>query len=434
MRFDFDTEQLANSTYRDAEAELAKCRHYGFCTATCPTYVLLGDELDSPRGRVDLIGQMLEKGGTPDNKTVQHLDRCLSCLACTTTCPTSIDYGKLIDIGREYIEKNYRRPFADRALRSLIARVLPNPRLFRLSLMASAAGRHVAPLLGSKLSGMLRMTRGMTPRRSDYEGRARVFPTGTTEHRVALLEGCVQKVIKTDITDATIRLLTRHGCEIWKPASVGCCGSLPLHMGRSDEARDYARRAVAAWHKAIVEEGVEAIIINASGCGTTVKDYGHLLHDDPEYSERAAIVAEHAMDVAEWMVKIGVMPCDPMNLRVVYHDPCSLQHAQRVIRQPRTLLTAIGCTVFDAPERHMCCGSAGTYNMLQPEVATQLGKRKAMNIVRMKPDIVATGNIGCITQIEQYSDTPIVHLVELLDWATGGPRPAAVNAELQERN
>ena len=300
--------------------------------------------------------------------------------------------------------------------------------------MAGGAGRWFAPLLGPKLGGMVKLAKALRPERSDYEGKASVPATGATKHRVALLEGCVQRVVKTQITDATIRLLRRHGCEILKPADVGCCGSLPLHMGRDDEARAFARRAVAAWHRAIVEDGIQAIIINASGCGTAVKDYWHLLREDPDYAERARIVSEHTLDVAEWLVKTGIDPAASLDLRVAYHDPCSLQHAQRVVKQPRALLAAVGCTAIDIPEKHLCCGSAGTYNMLQPEIASQLGDRKARNIARMKPDIIATGNIGCIAQIEQYSDTPIVHLVELLDWATGGPQPAAVTSHLRQGN
>jgi glycolate oxidase iron-sulfur subunit len=429
MKTSFDQRQLDDPAIRAAKPEIEKCRHYGFCTATCPTYVLLGDELDSPRGRVDLIGKMLEKGGAPDADTVRHLDRCLSCLACVTTCPTSIDYGSLIDIGREYIEKNYRRPFADRALRTFIAAVLPRPMLFRPSMLGAAVARPFAALFGPKLAGMLRMTRSFSFRRSEFRGDQRVAAIGKTLHRVALLEGCVQKVIGAQINDATIRILARHGCEIFKPSSVGCCGSLPLHMGRGDEARAFARRAVDAWHHAIEKEGVEAIIINASGCGTTVKEYGHLLHDDPAYAAKAKIVADHALDIAEWLVRIGIRPTAPLDLRVAYHDPCSLQHAQRVFNEPRKLLEAVGCTVLNVPETHLCCGSAGTYNMLQPEIASQLGERKARNVEMAKPDVLATGNIGCMTQIQQYSSVPIVHLVELLDWATGGAKPAGLSTD-----
>ncbi|MBB5686348.1 glycolate oxidase subunit GlcF [Sphingobium boeckii] len=433
MKTYFTEQQIASPILQEAASEIEKCRHYGFCTATCPTYVLLGDELDSPRGRVDLIGKMLEAGGVPDPSTVKHLDRCLSCMACTTTCPTSIDYGKLIDIGREYIEENYRRPLAERALRTLIAKVLPNPALFRLSMLAASVARPFSGVLGSKLAGMIAMTKALKPQKSDFAHLERVDSSGAAGYRVALLEGCVQKVIGVQINDATIRILSRHGCEIYKPRSVGCCGSLPLHMGRGDEARALARRAVDAWHSAIVDEGVQAIIINASGCGTTIKDYGHLLKGDPDYASKAQIVADHALDISEWLVRIGIEPVAPLGLRVAYHDPCSLQHAQRVTSQPRQLLTRVGCDVVNVPERHMCCGSAGTYNMLQPEIAGRLGKRKAENISRTKPEVIATGNIGCMNQIQQYSDVPIVHFVELLDWATGGKKPVALCATALNR-
>jgi glycolate oxidase iron-sulfur subunit len=426
MKTFFAADQLANPAIAAAKPEIEKCRHYGFCTATCPTYVVLGDELDSPRGRVDLIGKMLEEGGAPSAETVKHIDRCLSCLACTSTCPTSIDYGKLIDIGREYIEEHYKRPLVDRALRALISTVLTRPALFRLSLLGAAIGRPLSGLFGEKLGGMLRMTKGLDPSRSVFAEKARIPADGPVRHRVALLEGCVQKVVGTQITDATIRILGRHGCEIWKPKEVGCCGSLPLHMGKGDEARSFARRAVDAWYSAIVDDGVEAIIINASGCGTTVKDYGHLLHDDAQYAAKAKLVAERALDISEWLVEMGIVVRNPVGLRVAYHDPCSLQHAQRVSKQPRQLLESVGCKVVNIPEKHMCCGSAGTYNMLQPEIAAQLGQRKAQNIERMKADVLVTGNIGCMTQIQQYSGVPIVHLVEMLDWATGGPQPTTL--------
>jgi glycolate oxidase iron-sulfur subunit len=279
---------------------------------------------------------------------------------------------------------------------------------------------------------MLEMTRGLRPERSDFDGEVAVGATGVAKYRVALLEGCVQRVINTRITDATVRILARHGCEIYKPAEVGCCGSLPLHMGRGDEAREFGRRAVDSWYRAITRDGVEAIIVNASGCGTTVKDYGHLLRDEPEYADKARCVADRALDIAEWLAKTGIAVRRPLHLRVAYHDPCSLQHAQRVCAEPRLLLRAAGCEVANVPERQMCCGSAGTFNMLQPAIASQLGLRKAQNVGRMKPDVLATGNVGCMTQIRQYSDVPIVHLVELLDWATGGPRPpelAEITAE-----
>ena len=426
MKTTFAEADLRIPSIREASVEIEKCRHYGFCTATCPTYVLLGDEKDSPRGRIDLIKEMLEQGGAPDADTVKHLDRCLSCMSCTTTCPTSIDYAKLIDVGREYIEENYKRPAPDRLLRTLIGKLLTSPRLFRLSMLGAALGRPFARLLGAKLGGMVAMTKQLTLGRSEYEGVPLVRPEGNVRHRVALLEGCVQKVVGTQINDATIRLLARHGCEIHMPPSIGCCGSLPLHIGKGDAAREFARRAVDAWHAAIVKDGVEAIIINASGCGTTVKDYGHILAEDADYAEKARVVAGHAFDIAEWLVKIGLRPTRQAAIRVAYHDPCSLQHAQRVIAQPRELLKQAGFEVVNIPERHLCCGSAGTYNMLQPDIARQLGERKGANVDRARADVLATGNIGCMTQIEQYAGTPIVHLVELLDWATGGTEPAAL--------
>jgi len=417
MQTHFSEAQLRDPALVEAKGIIETCVHYGFCTNTCPTYVLTRDENESPRGRIDLIREMLEAGGAPKPATVAHLDSCLSCLSCMTTCAVKVDYVHLIDRARVHIERHYRRDTMDRGLRALLAFVLPRPRLFALMMSAGRLAKPLAPLLGARLGAM----QAMIPARTVPEIlKPQVFPAdGVRRHRVALLAGCAQQALNGDINAATIRLLRRHGCEVVIAPGAGCCGSLTLHMGREDDARRAARVNVAAWRDA---GDLDAVIVNASGCGTTVKDYGHLLGDDD-----ARRIGALTRDVSEFLFGIGFAPPKPLPpYRVAYHDPCSMQHGQHVIEQPRALLRAAGFEVVDVPERHFCCGSAGTYNLLQPAMAAQLGARKAGHIASTDPDIVATANIGCMTQIAHHLGCPVVHIVELLDWASGGPRPPAL--------
>jgi glycolate oxidase iron-sulfur subunit len=420
VRTNFSPAQLADPKIAEANAILETCVHYGFCTNACPTYVLTRDENDAPRGRIDLIRAMLEQGGAPDPKTVYHLDRCLSCLSCMTTCAVKVDYVHLIDRARSHIERHHRRPLPDRLLRALLATVLPRPKLFQAMLRL---GRAAKPLRGA-MPGRLRSLLDMLPaadRRDILEPH--VFRAqGTRRKRVALLAGCAQQALDGAINAATIRLLTRHGCEVVIAAGASCCGSLTLHMGREESAKAAARANIVAWS---IAGPLDAVVINASGCGTTVKDYGHLLAHDLEFAEPARRIAGLARDVSEVLVELGVTGTAP-GYRVAYHDPCSMQHVQHVTQQPRDLLAAAGFRVVDVPEKHFCCGSAGTYNLLQPEMAGQLGQRKAGHIASTDPDIVATGNIGCMMQLRRYLAMPIVHTVELLDWATNGPPPPAL--------
>ncbi len=416
MRTNFTAAQLTDPAIAEADQILQTCVHYGFCTNTCPTYVLTRDENDSPRGRIDLIRAMLEQGGRPAAKTVHHLDRCLSCLSCMTTCAVKVDYVHLIDRARVHIEQHYKRPLADRATRALLAYVLPRPRLFAAAMKAGRLAQPFASILPKRLRAMLTMI----PARASSDILApQVFPAeGPRKKRVALLAGCAQQALNDNINAATIRLLQRHGCEVVIADGAGCCGSLPLHMGRENEAKGFAQTNVAAWSRG----SFDAIIVNASGCGTTVKDYGHLLGSDD-----AKRIGALTRDVTEILHDIGLKtPPNPRAYRVTYHDPCSMQHGQKVIDQPRALLRAASFQVADVPEKHFCCGSAGTYNLLQSEIAEALGQRKAAHIESTTPDIVATGNIGCMTQLNRYLGTPIVHTVELLDWATGGPLPPAL--------
>jgi glycolate oxidase iron-sulfur subunit len=427
MRTNFSPAQLADPEIADANAILETCVHYGFCTSTCPTYVLTRDENDSPRGRIDLIRAMLERGGAPDRKTVYHLDRCLSCLACMTTCAAKVDYVHLIDRARIHIERHYRRPWMDRFVRLALAKVLPNPKLFLLALRAGRIAKPFSRLWPKRLQVLLDMIPHAKQQRLDILAPRIFAAEGDLRKRVVLLAGCAQQALDGAINAATVRLLRRHGCEVVIAAGAGCCGSLTLHMGREADALYSARANVCAWSRDLEGGGLDAIVVNASGCGTTVKDYGLLLARDSVWAEPARRVAGLARDVSEFMSDIGLeAPVMPAAYRIAYHDPCSMQHGQRVTSEPRALLRTAGFQVLDVPEKHFCCGSAGTYNLLEPDMAAALGRRKADHIVSTDPDIIATGNIGCMMQLRRYCRIPIVHTVELLDWATGGPRPPAL--------
>ena len=430
MQTNFTTEQLRDPDTASSNGVLRSCVHCGMCTATCPTFLLLGDELDSPRGRIYLIKDMLETGRPATEEVVRHVDRCLSCLACMTTCPSGVNYMHLVDHARGYIEQTYRRPLPERWLRLLLGMLLPRPGLFRLSL---SAARLAAPLgrlipgqsmMAQRLRAMLALAPARLPAKSPIE-RPRVYPAeGQRKARVALLTGCAQQVLMPGINEATIRLLTRLGVEVVVPPGAGCCGALNHHIGQHDRAMALARANIAAWSG---EAGLDAVVINASGCGTTVKDYGFMFRSEPEpWRSKAEQVSEMTLDVTQFLVRFGYAPVRPApGLTVAYHSACSLQHGQQVTAEPKTLLSRAGFRVVEPNEPHICCGSAGTYNILQPEIAGQLRDRKLGNLKATRPDLIAAGNIGCITQLA--GDTlPVVHTVELLDWMAGGPRPAEV--------
>jgi glycolate oxidase iron-sulfur subunit len=429
MQTSFTLAQLSDPDVAESEKILRACVHCGFCTATCPTYVLLGDELDSPRGRIYLIKDMLENGKPATASVVKHIDRCLSCLSCMTTCPSGVHYMHLVDHARRHIEETFRRPRAERWLRVAIAAVLPKPALFRLALISAWLGKPLAPLLPARLRAMLALAPRAIAAPSPVD-RPQVFPAaGARRKRVALLTGCVQTVVAPEINEATIRLLRRHGVEVVVAAGVGCCGALTHHMGMEGPAHAAARAAIAGWSREIDGAGLDAIVINASGCGTTVKDYGFMFRDDPLWARRAERVSAITRDISEFLSEIGLAPAiRATGLTIAYHSACSLQHGQKLTAEPKALLAAAGFTVRDVPEGHLCCGSAGTYNLLQPELAGALRERKLRNIAATKPDAVATGNIGCIAQLAPAAPVPVLHTVELLDWATGGPRPAKLNA------
>ncbi len=427
MQTNFTAEQLRDPGIARANEVLRTCVHCGFCTATCPTYQVLGDELDSPRGRIYLIKDMLEKGRPADEKTVKHIDRCLSCLACMTTCPSGVHYMHLVDQARDYIEATYKRPLMDRVLRAVLAWTIPHPGRFRAALLAARIGRPLARFMPDpRLKAMLQMAPRITPAISPNDAPQTFPATAPRRMRVALLTGCAQKALNTDINDATIRLLRRLGAEVVVAKGAGCCGALTHHMGKADLAHASAAANIRAWMAEKNGAGLDAIVINTSGCGTTVKDYGHMFRNDPLAAD-ASTIAGLAKDISEVLTKLGLPEGAPKGVKVAYHAACSLQHGQQIKTLPKDLLKRVGFSVVEPADSHLCCGSAGTYNLLQPEISQQLKARKVQTLEAKTPDVIAAGNIGCMIQIGSGTEVPIVHTVELLDWATGGPRPRNLN-------
>lgn len=435
MQTNFTTAQLADPHVQESEKILRKCVHCGFCTATCPTYVTLGNELDSPRGRIYLIKDMLENGRPADKEIVTHIDRCLSCLACMTTCPSGVNYMHLVDHARAHIEKTYRRPLANRLTRALLAFVLPHRGRFRAALRLAKLGRPFAGAFDKvavlkPLAAMLRLAPASVPATSALEKPGVHAPKVAVLGRVAILTGCAQPVLEPGINEATVSLLNRLGIEVVVPKGEGCCGALVHHMGREEAALDQARRNVDAWTREIDQGGLDAIVITASGCGTTIKDYGFMLRLDPAYAEKAARVSALAKDITEYLATLDLPePLRKPGLTVAYHSACSMQHGQKITRQPKDLLIRAGFIVKEPREGHLCCGSAGTYNIMQPEISARLRERKVKNIEATGAALVATGNIGCITQIASAANMPVVHTVKLLDWAYGGKKPAGLPDE-----
>jgi len=436
MKTEFSLAQLADPDIQEADKILRACVHCGFCTATCPTYVLLGDELDSPRGRIYLIKQMLEKDEKPTAEVVKHIDRCLSCLACMTTCPSGVHYMHLVDQARVRINSTYSRPLLEQALRKVLALVLPRPDLFRYSMWLARLARPFAqllpsprpgsvnPTLLSRIKAMLALAPGRLPKPGPQAGS--VFAAeGEKRGRVALLQGCAQQVLAPRINQAAINLLTRHGIEVVLVKDEQCCGALTHHMGDDHDALSRARANVDVWRREAEAGGLDAILVTTSGCGTVVKDYGYMLREDRDYAASAAEVSALAKDISEYLAGIELKPSSQKgDIKVAYHAACSLQHGQKITLAPKELLSKNGFVVKDVPESHLCCGSAGTYNILQPELAGRLRDRKVANIASVEPDVIAAGNIGCMVQIAGGTSVPVVHTIELLDWATGGPRPA----------
>jgi glycolate oxidase iron-sulfur subunit len=369
---------------------------------------------------------MLENGRPADEKTVKHIDRCLSCLACMTTCPSGVHYMHLVDHAREYIEQTYKRPFSDRALRWILAQILPYPTRFRLALLGAKIGKPFAFLMpDARLKAMLEMAPKTIPPVSRNDDPQSFLPAGTRKKRVALMTGCAQKALNTDINDATIRVLQRLGCEVVVAEGAGCCGALTHHMGKTSESHATAAKNIRAWAKEMDGEGLDAIVINTSGCGTTIKDYGHMFREDALAGD-ATRVADIAMDISELLMELDIPEGDKKGMTVAYHAACSLQHGQQIKTFPKDLLRLVGFKVVEPADSHLCCGSAGTYNLMQPVISKQLKARKVETLEAKNPDVIAAGNIGCMMQIGGGTELPIVHTVELIDWATGGPEPRAL--------
>jgi glycolate oxidase iron-sulfur subunit len=425
MQTNFTEEQLSQPNMAGTQDALTRCLQCGYCLPNCPTHQILDNEYDSPRGRVYLIKQMLEQGGQPADSTVEHLDRCLYCLACMSSCPSFVNYRHLMDHAREYIEDNYTRPFSDRLLRGILATILPHPRRMRLAIHGARLARPLKFLMPATLRGLLELAPRKLPAVSEND-RPQVFPAlAQRQYRVALMNGCAQQALNTDINDATIRILRRHGCEVVIAGGSGCCGALVHHMGKAQESRVAAAKNIRAWAREIDGEGLDAIVINTSGCGTVVKDYAHMF-EEHELSAQAKMVSERVKDISELLNDIGLDYVEMPAIRVAYHATCSLQFGQRIRFAPRKLLKAAGFTVLEPRESHVCCGSAGTYHLLQTDISTQLKTRKVENLENCQPDVIAAGNIGCMVQIGSATDVAVVHTVELLDWATGGPKPPAL--------
>jgi glycolate oxidase iron-sulfur subunit len=429
MRTDIDPQLLTDPDVKVSEEVLRACVHCGFCNATCPTYLLTGNELEGPRGRIYLIKNVLENGIKASRKTIEHIDNCLGCLACETTCPSGVDYSRLLEEARPRLDKLVKRPFTHRLLRAMLTRILPYPGRFRFALKMSGLGRVFSWLMPKNMRPLLDMAPKRLPRSAEVAKAGVVSAVGEKRMRVALLTGCAQQVLGPQINDATVRLLTRLGAEVVMPKDAGCCGALTFHMGERKRSRKLMQRNIEVWHNEVAENGLDAIVLNTSGCGTAIREYDYIFRHDPKLAVKAKTVTALVRDVAEVVAELGLGEASKASkLKVAYHDACSLQHGVQVKTQPRQLLKDAGFDVVEVPEAHICCGSAGTYNMLQPELASQLQARKAEHIESVAPQIVAAGNIGCMEQIAGGVKVPVVHTVELLDWATGGPRPLKVPA------
>ena len=430
MQTNFTKKQLQESSIIDANGIIRKCTHCGFCNATCPTYQVAGDELDGPRGRIYLIRDMLENNKPASEKITKHIDRCLSCYACMTTCPSGVNYMHLVDHARNHIEKTYVRPFFDRFIRILLSIILPSPKLFRIVGYLARIANPFKFLFPKKIKNMLKFMPTSFPK-SNYENKEVYSAKGKTFAKVALLTGCVQRVISPQINDSTIDILNRHGVEVIVPKEITCCGSLNHHLGKEDLAHKSFVNNINFWFKCYEERNLDAILVTTSGCGTTLKDYGHIFRDDPDKDlrKKAKIISSLAKDVTEYLgknIKLNFVEKDK-KFKIAYHSACSMQHGQKLHSQPINLLKKTGNEIIEIPDGHLCCGSAGTYNLLQGEMASELLVRKVSNIDKVKPDFISTGNIGCMTQISSGTKIPILHTIEILNWYTGGEKPNAIN-------
>jgi len=429
MQTNFTKKQLQNPEVKNTEGILRKCVHCGMCNATCPTFQVLGDELDGPRGRIYLIKDMIENNKAPTEKVVKHIDRCLSCYACMTTCPSGVNYMHIIDHGRNHIERNYKRPWFDKNLRNILSYILPRANVFLTMGLLVKLIKPLAFLLPAKLKDMVSLMPTSFPK-PQHKVKKVYSPEEKVYARVILLTGCVQKVISPQINDSTINILNRHGVEVHVAQELSCCGSLNHHLGKEKLAHKSFVQNINAWSEICSKQPIDAILVNTSGCGTTLKDYGFIFkdHPDKELRRKAKQISELAKDITEYLgknIKLNFVPQEK-KYKIAYHSACSMQHGQKVHAQPINLLKQSGNDILEVPDGHLCCGSAGTYNLLQGTMAKELLKRKVENINKIEPDFISAGNIGCITQIATGTQTPIVHTVELLDWFTGGNKPTSI--------
>ena len=428
MRTNFTEQQLRSQRMAESDEILRRCIHCGLCNAACPTFLVTGDERDSPRGRIVLVREMFERVTPAPTEVRRHLDRCVACNACETACPSDVDVSRLFAHARTHIRRTANRGTRDRAIRWFLSRIAPFPDRFRWALRSLPLARRFGPLLRTlrldQAAAMLESVPRGAGRTATFTGPGTAATTRQRKGRVILLAGCAQQVLRPEINDATIRLLARRGIDVEVAAGAGCCGALVQDLGDEEGAREFARRNIDAWTKLIQREPVDAIIMNASGCGTTVKDYGYLLRDDAAYADRAREIAGLTRDVTEFIAEQDLGPPRRWSsIRVAYHAACSLQHGQRVTGPPRDLLHGAGFTVVPVPEGEICCGAAGGYNITQPDLADVLRERKATYIRSVRPDVVAAGNLGCIAHIAPAVSYPVCHTIELLDWAYGGPIP-----------
>ncbi len=426
MQTSFTDNQLEDKDNKSSEGILRKCVHCGMCNATCPTYNVNGNELEGPRGRIYLIKEMLENNKPANKKVVQHIDSCLSCYSCMTTCPSGVNYMHLIDHGRNHIEETYKRPFLDRLFRNILSYTLPNPKVFFVMALLTKIIKPFSFLMPQFIKNSLILMPNKIPLKKIKDKKIHPSEGKKTVARVALLTGCVQRVISPEINESTIRLLNRHDIEVVVLPKIDCCGSLNHHLGKKDLAHSSFVKNIEIWHKEYLDNGLDAIISNTSGCGTTLKDYGFIFRNDKKLKKKAKKISELAKDITEYLdenLVLKIKSNKDIKYKIAYHSACSMQHGQKVHDQPIELLKKTGNQVMDIPEGHLCCGSAGTYNILQQKMAKTLLKNKVENIKKTSPDFVSTGNIGCITQITSGTNIPIVHTVEVIDWFTGGPKP-----------
>ena len=428
METKFSELQLKDQDNKSSEKILRKCVHCGFCNATCPTYNLLGDELDGPRGRIYLIKDMLEKNKPANAKIVKHIDRCLSCYSCMTTCPSGVNYMHLIDHGRDHVEKTYERPFSERFIRNFLSKTLSKSINFQIVAILTRLIKPFSFIFPKRIKEMINLMPLTFPKK--ILPKMRVYTTNKKKAvaRVALLTGCVQKVISPQINESTIRLLNRHGIEVVVSKGIDCCGSLNHHLGKRNLAEKTFKNNISIWYDEYIKNGLDAIISNTSGCGTTLKDYGYIFRADADFKKKAKKISELTKDISEYLdenVKLNFISSEESNkeYKIAYHSACSMQHGQKIHDVPINLIKKTGNQVADIPDGHICCGSAGTYNLLQNEIAEKLLENKISNIKKINPQFIATGNIGCITQIAKGTKIPILHTVEIIDWYTGGPKP-----------